>query len=263
MIGIKSLRTKKSRDELGVFIVEGEKFVREIPTDCRVVQYIVSDSYKKPLEEFKNRAQVLQVGKVIFDRVAQTTSPQGILAVVEKKHYTFDDVKDGFVIVCESINDPGNLGSLIRTAAAADASGVVLTHDSASIWNPKVQRASTGAALRLPIISEVNIDEVEDFAKKNSIPIYAAHPRGDAFPYDVDMSKKFCLILGSESHGLSETAARLADTLIKLPMSDKVESLSVATAGSILMYEAVRQKQLTTGRHIALRRPSGGTKIAI
>ena len=246
MIGIKSLRTKKSRDELGVFIVEGEKFVREIPSGCRVVQYIVSDDYKKPTDRLKNRAKVLEVGKTVFNRVAQTTSPQGIMAVVEKKHYSFDDAfsRDGFILVCESINDPGNLGSLIRTATAAEASCVVLTRDSASVWNPKVQRASAGAALELPIVTDASINEIVNFAKKHNIPLYAAHQQGNALPYDVDMSKKFCLVLGSESHGLSETATKRANALIRLPMSGNIESLSVAAAGSIIMYEAVRQRVL-------------------
>ena len=244
MIGVKSLRTKKSRDELGVFIVEGEKFVREIPTSYRVVQYIVSENYKRPIDNLKSRAKVLEVSKAMFDRVTQTTSPQGILAVVEKRIYPLEDAmgNKGFILVCESINDPGNLGGLIRTAVAAYASCVVLTQDSASVWNPKVQRASAGAALKLPIVMDASISEIVDYAKKHAFPIYAAHPRGASLPYDVDMSKKFYLILGSESHGLSESATKHADALIRLPMSGKIESLSVVTAGSIIMYEAVRQK---------------------
>ena len=246
LIGIKSLRTKKSRDELGVFLIEGEKFVKEIPACYRIVQYIVSDGYRRPTDVLRNRAKVLDVSKAVFDRVAQTTSPQGILAVVEKRHYTYEEaaIGDGFVLACEGINDPGNLGSLIRTAVAACASCIVLTRGSASVWNPKVQRASTGAALKMPIVSDVSIDEMMDFAKKSNIPLYAAHPKGDVLPYDLNLCKKFYLILGSESHGLSETATKRADALIRLPMSDNVESLSVATAGSIIMYEAVRQRAL-------------------
>ena len=246
LIGIKSLRTKKSRDELGVFLVEGEKFVMEIPASYRIVQYIVSDGYRRSTDVLKNRAKVLEVSKALFDRVAQTTSPQGILAVVEKKHYTYEKAAlgDGIVLVCESINDPGNLGSLIRTAAAVETSCVVLTHGSASVWNPKVQRASAGTALNLPIVEDISIDEVANNTKKHNVPFYAAHQQGNARPYDLDLRKKFCLVLGSESHGLSETAKRRADALIRLPMSDNVESLSVATAGSIIMYEAMRQRGL-------------------
>ena len=244
LIGIKSLKTKKSRDELGVFLVEGEKFVKEIPVSYRIVQYIVSDGYRRSTEALKNRANVLEVNKALLDRVAQTASPQGILAVVEKKHYTYEEasIGDGFVLVCECINDPGNLGSLIRTAAAAEASCVVLTHGSASVWNPKVQRASAGAALNLPVAEDIGLYEVAKHAKKHNIPLYAAHQRSGILPFDLDLSKKFCLILGSESHGLSETAEKLADALIRLPMSANVESLSVAAAGSIIMYESVRQK---------------------
>ena len=246
MIAIKSLRTKKSRDELSVFIVEGEKFVMEIPASYRILQYIVSDGYRRPTDALKNRAKVLEVSKTVFDRVAQTTSPQGIMAVVEKKHHTYGETaaNEGFILVCDSLNDPGNLGSLIRTAAAAGASCVVLTHGSASVWNPKVQRASAGAALTLPVIESKSIDEIANHAKKHNIPLYAACSRGDSLPYNMDFRNKFCLILGSESHGLSESAKKHADFFIRLPMSDKVESLSVATAGQIIMYEAVRQREV-------------------
>ena len=242
VIGIKSLRTKKSRDELGVFVVEGEKFVNEIPEGFMVVQYIVSDDYRKPTDILKSRAQVLEVTRTVFNRVADTAAPQGILAVVKKKICSFEDTKDGFMLVCENINDPGNLGTLIRTAAAAEASCVVLTHGSVSVWNPKVQRASAGLALRLPIISDAGIDDIADYTNKHGIPLYAAHQEGNSLPYELDLSDKFCLILGSESHGLSKTARSKAAALLKLPMSDNVESLSVAVAGSIIMYEAMRQK---------------------
>ena len=242
VIGIKSLRKKKSRDELGVFIVEGEKFVSEIPTNYRILQYIVSDDYKKPTDSLKIRAGVLQVSRAMFNSVAETISPQGILAVVEKKRFTLSDAKNGFMLVCDNLSDPGNLGSLIRTAAAAEASCVVLTPESASVWNPKVQRASAGTALKLPIISDMCINEVADFAKKNKLPIYAAHQRGGSLPYELDLSEQFCLIIGSESRGLSQASIDQADALIRLPMGDDVESLSVAAAGSIIMYEAVRQK---------------------
>ena len=246
MIAIKSLRTKKSRDEQGVFLVEGEKFVMEIPASYRIVQYVVSDGYKRPTDTLKNRAKVLEVSKAVFERLAQTTSPQGIIAVVEKKQYIYEETatNDGFILACDSLNDPGNLGSLIRTAAAAGASCIMLTHGSASVWNPKVQRASAGAALTLPIVESKSIDEIANHAKKHNIPLYAACTRGDSLPYDMDFRNKFCLILGSESHGLSESAKKHADFLIRLPMSDKVESLSVATAGQIIMYEAVRQREV-------------------
>lgn len=249
MISVKSLRTKKSRDELGVFIVEGEKFVKEIPTNYKVVQYIVCEGYKKPVDNYKKRAKILEVSKAVFDRVAQTTTPQGILAVVEKQHYSYKDAfnKDGFILVCENINDPGNLGSLIRTAAAANASCIMLTQGSASVWNPKVQRASAGAALKLPIIPEACIAKIADYANRQNIPIYAAHPREGTLPYELELNKKFCLILGCESHGLSKTATNHASALVRLPMNKKVESLSVATAGSIIMYEAIRQQAAKEG----------------
>ena len=242
----------KSRDELGVFIVEGDKFVKEIPASHQIVQYVVSDEYKKPSEILKRRAKVLAVGKAAFERVAQTKSPQGILAVVEKKHYSFEDIAKafGFVLVCENINDPGNVGSLMRTAAAANASGIVLTKECASAWNPKVQRASAGAALSMPIVSGADIGCAVGFARKLGMPIYAAHPAEGVLPYDINLSERFCLVLGSESTGLSKAAKRSADFLVRLPMSGNMDSLSVPVAGSIIMYEAVRQRDAASGTNL-------------
>ena len=246
MLSIKSLRTKKSRDALGVFIVEGERFVKEIPENYRVVQYIVSNGYKKPTGWLVKRADVVEVSKAVFDRFAETSSPQGIAAVVQKIGYTLDDGagSDGFVLVCDGLGDPANLGGLIRTAAAAVASCVVLTNECASIWNPKVQRASAGAALRIPVVDNTSINAAAEYAKKHGMPIYGAHPRGESLPYDLNLATKFCLIVGSEAHGLSQEAIRRSDKLVRLPMGRGAESLSAAVAGSIIMYEAIRQREV-------------------
>ena len=244
MLNLKSLVSEKSKSKLGVFVVEGEKFAGEIPSDYYVLQYVASDKYEKPTERFAERAPVVRVSDARFQRIAGAATPQGILAVVERRRFSLGEcmVQDGFALVCEGLGDPGNVGSLIRTAAAASASGVVMTKDSVSLWNPKTQRASAGAQLRLPIAVDCSIDDVLCLAKSKGCPVYAAHHRLGALPYDLDLSGRFCLVLGSESHGLSDFTAKNADALVRLPMSGLTESLSVAAAGSVLMYEAVRQR---------------------
>jgi len=248
---IKPLKTKKGRDESGLFIVEGEKFVQEIPQGWHVRQYIMAERFacKNELAIYEERAICVVVRDSVFDSLADTVSPQGILAVCEMKKLTLEKIqlvthshqlKSQFFLIGENLNDPGNIGALIRTAAAAGASGVILTAGSGDIYNPKVLRAAAGAALRIPTVTDVYLQDIADVLK---LPIYAAHPRGDKLPYHLDMTGSFCLLVGSESHGITDTAANLASELVTLPMVSSTESLNASVAGSILLYEAVRQRQ--------------------
>jgi len=243
---VKNLKMKKFRDETGLFVLEGDKFVREIPAEWRVSGYIVAQRYAAThsLTEFESRAAVEVIRDSIFDSIADTISPQGILAVCEKRVFVLDDVLSagGFFLLGENLSDPGNIGTMVRTAAAAGANGVILTSGSGDMYNPKVLRASAGAVLRVAFIEGVGLAEAVNALKLRGIPIYAAHPRGDVLPYALDMSGNFCLLVGNESLGLTEGAADIADALVTLPMVNSTESLNASVAGSVLMYEAVRQR---------------------
>ena len=282
---LKQLKTKKGRDESELFIIEGEKFVQEIPAHWRVTQYVAAERYAKAhdLSQYERRARCDVVRDSIFDSLADTVSPQGIMAVCEQRKFTIGDCwpnpviaseakqsgktalcpktsgllrenhprnDEGclhctgsiFILLGENLNDPGNIGALIRTAAAAGANGVILTAGSVDIYNPKVLRAAAGAVLRLPIVTDADLAETIARLKEKNIPTYAAHPRGSVTPYELDLRADFCLLVGNESHGISDTAAELADTLVSLPMVNNTESLNASVAGSILMYEAVRQR---------------------
>jgi len=243
---IKKLKTKKGRDESGLFIVEGEKFVSEIPETWVIRQYAMSQRFADShnLSMYKKRARCEIVRDSIFDSISDTVSPQGILAVCEKKQWKLGDElfkNNSFFLMGENLNDPGNIGTLIRTAAAANAEGVILI-TSGEIYNPKVLRASAGAVFRLPIITELTLNEAVATLKAQDVQVYATHPHGAIFPYSLDLTKRFCLLIGNESHGISDEAVAVADILVSLPMSEIVESLNASTAGSILLYEAVRQR---------------------
>ena len=256
---LKYLKTKKGRDESGMFIIEGEKFVQEIPDAWRVVQYVIANRYAAAnnIAPYEARARCDVVRDSIFDSLADTISPQGIIAVCEKKAWTLDDLcanevvrenvktrffEATFILLGENLNDPGNIGALIRTAAAAGAHGVILAHGG-DIYNPKVLRAAAGAVLRLPCITDISLEEAAEWLSQKNIPIHAAHPRGEKSPYQLDLCANFCLLVGNESHGISDAAASLASSLVTLPMANDTESLNASVAGSILMYEAVRQRR--------------------
>ena len=144
----------------------------------------------------------------------------------------------------ENLNDPGNIGALIRTAAAAGTDGVILSAGSGDIYNPKVLRAAAGAILRIPIVTDAMLPDTIGLLKQAGYAIYAAHHRGDTLPYSLDLRGSFCWLIGSESHGISGEAAALADTRVRLPMANEVESLNASVAGSLLLYEAVRQRHV-------------------
>lgn len=246
MSEIKHFKTKKGRDEAGIFIVEGEKFIEEIPTNYTICHYIVSRKFADThdLSRYK-RARVEVIRDSLFKSLADTVTPQGIMAVCEKIPHTLADIlkPGGFFLMGENLSDPGNIGTLIRTAAAAGASGAVFTAGSCDVFSPKVLRAAAGAVLRLPIISNADAEEIFSTLKSSSTPIFAAHPRGNALPYDLNLRENFCLLIGNESHGVSQSSQSAAAALVRLPMTDDTESLNASVAGSILLYEAVRQRQ--------------------
>ncbi|MCL1877773.1 MAG: RNA methyltransferase, partial [Defluviitaleaceae bacterium] len=119
--------------------------------------------------------------------------------------------------------------------------GAIFTRGSCDVYSPKVIRAAAGAVLRLPIIANADPCEILDALKDRATKIFAAHPRGDFLPYDLNMRDNFCLLVGNESHGVSDAALARADATVRLPMTNSTESLNASVAGSILLYEAVRQ----------------------
>jgi len=244
---LKQLKTKKGRSETGLFLVEGEKFVAEIPGHWEIQRYVMAMRFAngRDLTAYKHRAPVEIVRDSLFDSLADTVTPQGIIAVCKQKHFQISQLltPGGFMLMGENLNDPGNIGALIRTAAAAGAAGIILSTGSGDIYNPKVLRAAAGAALRIPVVTGAAVTSAIGQLKQAGFPVYAAHPRGDTLPYSLDLRGDFCWLVGSESHGISDEAAAMADAWVRLPMAGEVESLNASVAGSILLYEAVRQRR--------------------
>jgi len=181
----------------------------------------------------------------VFNEVAETKTPQGVMATVRAQRYALDmmmNASDACLLVLEDIRDPGNLGTIIRTAEGAGITGIVLTNSSVDIYNPKVIRSTMGSIYRVPFYYAEDLKAVLSDMKLHGITIYAAHLNGK--PYDTKgcFVEKCALLIGNEANGLSEETSAMADTLIKIPMAGKVESLNAAVAAAILMYEAARQR---------------------
>ena len=247
---IKTLKTKKGRDDSGLFIIEGEKFVSEIPNEWKVKAYVISEEFSTAnasyADSLRSRAPVVVVPSRRFDSLSDTVTPQGIMAVCEKREFTLDDmlVSAPFLLIGECLADPGNIGTLIRTAAAAGASGAILSAGSGDIYNPKTVRATAGALLRLPVIEKADLNEILPALKARGVMILAAcvDDNESILPYDLDLRRGCGMLIGNESKGLSAEGKSMADALVKLPMAEEIESLNASVAGAVLIYEVVRQR---------------------
>lgn len=238
---VNSLKAKKERDKTGLFILEGKRLVDEIPNSWEIKYLLKAESYSEDIN-FEN---VYTVKDSLFEKISETVNPQGILAVCHIKEFDVTNVdysNSPFFVVLENVTDPGNMGTLIRTADAAGADGIFLSKGCVDIYNPKVIRATMGSIFHLPIYRNLNLmDLMEDF-KNNNVKTLAAHLKGTSTPYKVDMTTACAVIIGNEANGLSDEISEMASNLVKIPMPGKAESMNAGIAGGILIYEAVRQR---------------------
>ena len=188
------------------------------------------------------------VSDEVFARMSDTQSPQGVLAVLKQPGYTLEQILDGgkkapLLLLLEHLQDPGNLGTILRSAEGAGVSGVILSADSVDLFNPKVVRSTMGAIFRLPFFYAENFSQTICEIKKKGIRIFAADLEGSR-DYDLeDYTAPSAFLIGNESRGLSEEAKALADRRIFIPMEGKLESLNAAVSAAVLVYEGARQRR--------------------
>jgi TrmH family RNA methyltransferase len=201
-----------------------------------------------------------QVSKTVMAAIADTENPQGVAAIVSRPYFELDDLfarNPRAVVIADQIQDPGNLGTIIRTAEAAGACCLITTRFTVDPFNLKALRASMGSALRLPVVTDAAVADVVSRCRERSIRLVATRPQSDrpqgviedaalidtVRPYtEADLATPFALVLGAEGGGLSGESAAAADEFVFIPMADRVESLNVATAAAILLYESARQR---------------------
>ncbi|MDF2472447.1 MAG: hypothetical protein K0R21_229 [Anaerocolumna sp.] len=240
----------KTRLEQGAFVIEGIKMFEESLAGGYLIKAYFSESYYKEKSEqesgyFTGYSYEVVTDSVFLD-IADTLTPQGVMAIVKKTEYSIEQMLShpaASLVLLEDIRDPGNLGTILRTAEAAGITGIILSKTSVDMYNPKVIRSTMGAIYRMPFLY------VEDFGAavfqliENDFSVYAAHLLA-VHSYDqVDYKAKCAIMIGNEANGLSEESSRLATQYIKIPMEGKVESLNAAVAASILMYEVYRNKR--------------------
>lgn len=240
-------KKKKARDEQAVFIVEGIRMFREIPSEDIKEIYATEKFYNNNQEVFSNLNQEVEfVSEEVFSKISETKTPQGILSVVKKPFHTIDDIlneKNKMIMVLESVQDPGNVGTIIRTGEAAGVTGFILTKDSADIYQSKTIRSTMGSIFRKKCVYVDDLVDTLRLLSDKGVQTYAAHLDGERWHSETVYNDQLAFLIGNEGNGLSETISNMADTKIKIPMAGEVESLNAAIAATILMYEAFNQRR--------------------
>lgn len=234
----------KARREQGVFVAEGRKMLQEAPREW-IEKVFLSESCEKTNEISLEGIQYEVVDDRVFASVCDTKTPQGILTVLRIPSYTADQVLGGenpFLIVLEDLQDPGNVGTILRTAEGAGVTGILVSRRTADLFQPKTIRATMGSIYRMPVLE---VDSAAEFLPELSargIRTFAAHLNGKESYRLQDYTGPAAILIGNEGNGLSDELAARADRLVRIPMEGQVESLNAAIAAAVLMYEVHGQR---------------------
>ncbi|MED9971406.1 MAG: RNA methyltransferase [Lachnospira sp.] len=251
---ISLLSKAKERKKNNEYVVEGIRMVSEAPADLLVKIYM-SERFQNNNSEYVKELVKKQgisddsieiVADNVFDRMSQTQTPQGIMAVVRMKDNSLSDMLSGnpLLILVENLQDPGNLGTIIRMGEGAGVTGVIMSPNTVDIYNPKTIRSTMGSIFRVPFIYVQDFGEAVSECQKSGVKVYAAHLDGNNTYLGEDYSTPTAFLIGNEGNGLTDDITKQADTLIRIPMEGEVESLNAAIACTILTYEAVRQRNV-------------------
>ena len=246
---LKKLKDKKYRDQENAYIIEGIKLIKEaIQENIKIKLIIVCDdctqenAIDSELKYEIARYECIYVSEKIFLSLTNVVNPQGILAVVEKDTNTNKiDYNDDLFLVLDDIQDPGNMGTILRTADSINLKQIIVSKGTVDAYNPKVIRSTMGAIFRINIIESDNLTKTIKEMKKNKIKIAVTSLQTDKSIYDVSYEKT-AIVIGNEANGVSDEVLELADEKIKIPMPGKTESLNASVATAVILYEATRQK---------------------
>lgn len=237
----------RSREQ--AYIIEGIRIFMEAPESCIRKAYLCENSPAYEDKQVRNKLSDIEyevVSEKVFSSISGTVTPQGIIAVMDMPGYTLTellDSKKNLYMVLDELQDPGNLGTIMRTAEAAGVAGIIMSRGTVDIYNPKVIRSTMGTIFRVPFIYADDLKEALADMKKKGIQLIAAHLKGDKWYDEIDYREKTAFLIGNEGNGLRDEISEMADKLMKIPMEGEVESLNAAVASSVLMYEAYRQRR--------------------
>jgi len=250
----RKLTRRRWRDREGAFLVEGPRAIidaLEVPGTVRELFVADDDPAAGPVRVTAEAAgvPVLTVTRPVLATLASTTTPQGAVAVANIADASLSDVRrrSELVVVLANVRDPGNAGTLVRSAAAAGAGGLVFCNGSVDPWNPKVVRAAAGSLWRIPIARGASLEEAVRSLRAMGLKLVGTAASAARWVYDVDLSGPIAFVMGNEAWGLGEYGADFLDETVAIPLQAGVESLNVAVAGSVTLFEAARQRRRTPG----------------
>jgi TrmH family RNA methyltransferase len=246
---IKKLKEKRYRDEKGQFIVEGFRFCSEaLMSHFEIPFLFISEGSLDRWKSFnlenklQNSTKVYQVKDSVLKSICSTDTPQGVAAVASKVN-TALRYYDGFYILADRIQDPGNMGTIIRTAHAAGASGVITTEGTVDIYNEKTMRSTMGSIFHIKVIEDSDLKIIKEL-KNRGFKLVVSTLDTDKNFFDVSLKDNVIIAVGNEGNGISDRVQSIADIKVKIPMPGGAESLNVGVAASIMVFEKVRQDMM-------------------
>lgn len=238
-----SLHLKKYRDESGLFLIEGKKCLMEAMKSGLKLTHIFA---KESMESFPEEITYI-VDEKILKKISTTDTPPDVIAIAKQFEWDINDLlteKNPLIIVLENIKDPGNLGTIIRTTKASGASGIILTDNTADIFNPKVVRSTVGNLWKIPIITVTNTNELKNILKSCQIIGTSSHSSSKIY-YNVDYKMPTAVVFGSEAEGMTKEMEKQVNFSVQIPVDKEVESLNLSISVGVILYEANRQRSLS------------------
>jgi RNA methyltransferase, TrmH family len=240
------LRDRRTRDNTGLFLIEGyRELLRAIDGGVEVEELFISREFFLGDNEdslIKScSCQVFECEKSVFKKISYRDRPDGLLAVAKQRQCVLENYKNPFIVVAEAIEKPGNLGTILRSADGAGVDAVIVCDRCTDVHNPNVVRASVGTLFTLPVV-EMSSEDAMKWLRDHGVKIIAATPSTDNIYTDTDLTGPVAVVVGTEQYGLTDLWMDKSDCKIKIPMLGYADSLNVATATTLLLYEVLRQR---------------------
>jgi RNA methyltransferase, TrmH family len=244
------LQKKKYRERLALVPLEGVLLVEDaLAWGIRIewavfAAELLTDKGTRLLSALEEAGvPVYETSPELLQEASGVETSQGIICAAAMPSYSLEDVfkSSARLLILDRVQDPGNMGTLFRTALAGGVTGIICAKETVDPWNPKVLRASMGAVLKAPFLKDLEDEEVCALLEKFELPLYCCHPRGKASCFDIEFSNAHALVISNESRGLSPHFLKNCHQLVRVPLEGPVESLNAAVAGAIVIYEALRQ----------------------
>ena len=240
----------KERKKDNIFLAEGIKMYEEAPEESVREVYVIEETLKKMQQDPTLKVKLEKTGyetvsPEVFQKMSDTQTPQGILTVLKRPEYQLIEllkVKKPLFVILEDLQDPGNLGTIVRTGEGAGVTAVIMSRNTVDIFNPKTIRATMGSIYRVPFVYVEDIKDTIISLHNANVKTYAAHLKGDNYYDSFSFQEGTAFLIGNEGNGLKKETADMASAYLKIPMEGQVESLNAAIATALLMYEAHRQR---------------------